>query len=113
MDLPERGSIVWVDFSPQAGHEQAGCRPAIVLTPRTYHEVTRKAVVCPVTSRERGWPMEVRLPPGLPVSGVVLVDEIRSVDRVARHMKLEGSTAPQAVLDAIGAKLAPFLSLQP
>ena len=111
MDLPERGSIVWVDFSPHAGHEQAGRRPAIVLTPRAYHEATHKAVVCPITNRERGWPMEVKLPPGLPISGVVLVDEVRSVDRVARHMKLEGSTAPQELLDEINAKLGPFLSL--
>ncbi|HVT24987.1 MAG TPA: type II toxin-antitoxin system PemK/MazF family toxin [Rhizomicrobium sp.] len=110
MTLPERGSIVWLEFSPHAGHEQAGRRPAIVLTPRAYHELTHKAVVCPITSRERGWPMEVKLPAGLPVSGVVLVDEIRSVDRDARHMKVAGA-APQDVLDEIDAKLAPFLSL--
>lgn len=110
MTLPERGSIVWLEFSPHAGHEQAGRRPAIVLTPRAYHELAHKAVVCPITSRERGWPMEVKLPAGLPVSGVVLVDEIRSVDRDARHMKVAGA-APQDVLDEIDAKLAPFLSL--
>ena len=110
MQLPERGSIVWLDFSPHAGHEQAGRRPAIVLTPRAYHEMTNKAVVCPITSTERGWPTEVKLPPGLPVSGVVLVDEIRSVDRAARHMKIAG-LAPESVLDDIGARLAPLLSL--
>jgi mRNA interferase MazF len=110
MMLPERGSIVWMDFSPQAGHEQAGRRPAIVLTPRGYHELTHKAVVCPITSRERGWPMEVKLPPGLEISGVVLVDEIRSVDRDARHMKVAG-TAPQGILDEIDAKLAALLNL--
>jgi mRNA interferase MazF len=108
--LPERGSIVWMEFSPHAGHEQPGRRPAIVLTPRAYHELTHKAVVCPITSRERGWPMEVKLPAGLPVSGVVLVDDIRSVDRDARHMTVAG-TAPQDVLDEIDAKLAPFLNL--
>jgi mRNA interferase MazF len=110
MDLPDRGSLVWMDFSPHAGHEQAGRRPAIVLTTRSYHEATGKAVVCPVTSKERGWPMEVRLPDGLVVSGVVLVDEVRSIDRNARHLKLAGAV-PQDVLDEIGAKLAPFLSL--
>jgi mRNA interferase MazF len=110
MELPERGSIVWLDFSPHAGHEQAGRRPAIVLTPRRYHEVTHKAVVCPITSTERGWPTEVKLPAGLPVSGVVLVDEIRSIDRGARHMKIAGN-APQGVLDEIDARLAPLLSL--
>jgi len=110
MDLPERGSIVWLDFSPQAGHEQAGRRPAIVLTPRIYHEITQKAVVCPITSTERGWPTEVKLPLGLPVSGVVLIDEVGSVDRAARHMKMAGQ-APQAVMDEINARLAPLLSL--
>lgn len=110
MELPERGSIVWLDFSPHAGHEQAGRRPAIVLTPREYHEMTNKAVVCPITSKERGWPTEVKLPPGLLVSGVVLVDEVRSVDRAARHMKIAG-VATQEVLDEISARLAPLLSL--
>ncbi|MEI9885332.1 MAG: type II toxin-antitoxin system PemK/MazF family toxin [Rhizomicrobium sp.] len=109
-DLPERGSIVWMDFSPHAGHEQAGRRPAIVLTTRAYHEATSKAVVCPVTSKQRGWPMEVRLPDGLAVSGIVLVDEVRSIDRGAWHLKVIGM-APQEVLAEIGAKLAPFLSL--
>jgi mRNA interferase MazF len=111
MALPERGSIVWLEFSPHAGHEQAGRRPAIVLTPREYHERSHKAVVCPITSKERGWPLEVKLPSGLAVSGFALVDEIRSVDRAARHMKLEGSIVPQEVLDEINAKLVPFLSL--
>ncbi len=110
MDLPDRGSIVWLDFSPHAGHEQAGRRPGIVLTSRIYHEATPKAVVCPITSTVRGWPMEVQLPEGLVVSGVVLVDEVRSVDRAARHMKVAGA-APQDVLDQISAKLAPFLRL--
>ena len=110
MVLPERGSIVWLDFSPHAGHEQAGRRPAIVLTPRSYHEMTNKAVVCPITSTERGWPTEVKLPSGLPVSGAVLMDEVRSVDRAARHMKIAG-TVPEEVLEQINARLAPLLSL--
>ena len=68
------------------------------------------AVVCPITSTERGWPTEVRLPAGLPVSGVVLVDQVRSVDREARHMTLIGQ-APREVLDEIDNRLAPLLSL--
>lgn len=110
MDLPERGSLVWLEFTPQAGHEQAGRRPAIVLTTKSYHERSSMAVVCPITSTERGWPMEVKLPEGSPVSGVVLVDQIRSIDREARHLKIAGM-APQEVLDAIAARLAPLLSL--
>jgi mRNA interferase MazF len=110
MDLPERGSLVWLLFSPQAGSEQAGRRPGIVLTPRAYHERSRLAMVCPITSRERGWPTEVRLPSGLPVSGVVLVDHLRSVDREARKLEIVGRV-PDSVLDDINARLAPLLSL--
>ena len=108
--LPDRGSLVWLLFSPQARSEQAGRRPGIVLTPRAYHEHSRLAIVCPVTSRERGWPMEVKLPPGLAISGVVLVDNIRSIDRAARKLEIAG-TAPPEVLDEIDARLAPLLSL--
>jgi mRNA interferase MazF len=110
MALPDRGSLVWLHFSPQAGSEQAGRRPGIVLTKAAYHQRSRLAVVCPITSREKGWPMEVKLPPGLPVGGVVLVDHVRSVDRDARGMEVIG-VAPGEVLDEIDARLAPLLSL--
>lgn len=110
MALPERGSLVWLHFSPQAGSEEAGRRPGIVLTTAAYHRRSRLAVVCPITGQEKGWPMEVRLPPGLPVSGVVLVDHLRSVDREARQLEIVGS-APAELLDEIDARLAPLLSL--
>jgi mRNA interferase MazF len=110
MALPDRGSLVWLLLSPQAGTEQAGRRPGIVLTPERYHQHSRLAIVCPITSRERGWPMEVKLPAGLPVSGVVLVDHVRSVDRKARKMEIVGQ-APAEILDEIDARLAPLLSL--
>src|SRR5689334_23942863 len=110
MDLPDRGSLIWLLFSPQAGREQAGRRPGIVLTPLAYHQRSRLAIVCPITSRERGWPTEVKLPPGLPVSGVVLVDHIRSVDREARRLTVIGKF-PETVLEEIDARLAPLLSL--
>ena len=109
-EVPERGSLVWLLFSPQAGSEQAGRRPGIVLTTADYHRHSRLAIVCPVTSRERGWPMEVKLPAGLPVSGVVLVDHLRSIDRDARKLEIVGA-APSSVLDEIDARLAPLLSL--
>jgi mRNA interferase MazF len=67
-------------------------------------------IVCPITSRERGWPTEVKLPSGLPVGGVVLIDQIRSIDRTSRHMEIVGQ-APQDLLDEISARLAPLLSL--
>jgi mRNA interferase MazF len=109
-EIPERGSLVWLLFSPQAGSEQAARRPGIVLTTADYHRHSRLAVVCPVTSRERGWPMEVKLPPGLAVSGVVLVDHLRSIDREARKLKIIGAV-PASVLDEIDARLAPLLNL--
>lgn len=89
-EVPDRGSLVWVHFSPQAGSEQAGRRPGIVLTTAAYHRRSRLAIVCPITSREKGWPMEVKLPPGLPVSGVVLLDHVRSIDRAARGLEVVG-----------------------
>ena len=110
MPIPDRGDLIWLLFSPQAGSEQAGRRPGIVLSPRLYNEHSSLAIVCPVTSRERGRRTEVRLPPGLPVSGVVLVDHIRSVDREARKLEIIGQ-APEAVLEEINARLAPLLSL--
>jgi mRNA interferase MazF len=102
--------LVWLHFSPQAGREQAGRRPGIVLTTAAYHRRSRLAIVCPITSREKGWPMEVKLPSGLPISGVVLVDHVRSIDREARQMEIIGQ-APPEVLDEIDARLAPLLSL--
>jgi mRNA interferase MazF len=109
-EIPDRGSLVWLEFSPQAGHEQAGRRPAIVLTTRAYHQRSALAVVCPITGNQRGWPMEVKLPDGLPISGVVLVDQLRSIDREARFLTIAGQ-APREVLEDIDARLAPLLSL--
>jgi mRNA interferase MazF len=99
-----------MEFSPQAGVEQAGVRPAVVITTAAYHRKSKLAVVCPVTGREKGWPMEVKLPSGLPVQGVVLVDHIRSVDRQARNMKVVGRVPP-SIMDDIDARLLPLLSL--
>ena len=110
MSVPDRGDLVWLEFSLQAGVEQAGLRPAVVLTVAAYHRRSKLAVVCPITNREKGWPMEVRLPPGLPIGGVVLVDHVKSVDRQARKMKIAGRVPP-AVMDEIDARLAPLLGL--
>jgi mRNA interferase MazF len=110
MALPDRGSLIWIDFSPQAGVEQRGRRPAIVLTTLAYHRRSRLAVVCPITSKAKGWPMEVALPDGLSVSGVVLVDHVKSIDREARNLEIVG-TAPPDVLSEIDARLAPLLSI--
>ncbi len=110
--VPERGDLVWLDFDPQAGHEQAGRRPALVLSPAAYHNRTRLAVVCPITTRVKGFPFEVPLPAGLPVSGVILADHVKSVDRAARQLEVAGQ-APESVVQEVLAKLAPPLGLRP
>ena len=85
--VPGNGEIVWLTFNPQAGHEQAGHRPALTLSPRSYNRKTGLALFCPITSRAKGYPFEVVLPPFSPVTGVVLADQIKSLD-------WEGQTGP-------------------
>ena len=85
MRTPERGDLVWIDFDPQSGREQAGRRPALVLTPADYNRLVGLAVFCPVTTQIKGYPFETALPRGLPVQGVVLADHVRSLDWRARR----------------------------
>ena len=82
--IPRRGHIVWIDFDPQAGHEQAGRRPALVISPAAYNEKIGLALLCPITSQVKGYPFEVPLPAGLPVAGVVGADQVKSLDWRAR-----------------------------
>jgi mRNA interferase MazF len=82
---PERGDVVWISFHPQVGHEQSGRRPALVLSPKEYNRKTRLALLCPITSRVKGYPFEVLIPEGLPVSGVILADQVKSLDWNARQ----------------------------
>lgn len=102
--IPERGDLVWLSFDPQAGHEQAGRRPALVLSPAAYNGKTGLALVVPVTSRAKGYPFEVVLPDGLPVSGVVLADHVRNVDWQARQAERIGP-ASQATIESVLAKI--------
>jgi mRNA interferase MazF len=81
--VPQAGDLVWVTFNPQAGHEQAGRRPALVLSPAAYHEKTALAIVCPITSNVQPYPFKVLLPEGLPIGGAVLADQVKSIDRAA------------------------------
>ena len=110
MSLPDRGSLAWVVFSPQAGREQAGHRPALVISPRVYHERSTLAVVCPITSNTQPWPWKVMLPDGLAIAGAVLVDQVRSIDRGARRLRLAGR-APQTVVAEVQAKLAALFGI--
>jgi len=83
--IPDRGDIVWITLSPQAGHEQAGRRPALVLSHKAYNGKVGLALLCPITSQIKGYPFEVLIPDGLPVNGVVLSDQIKSLDWRARN----------------------------
>ncbi len=98
--FPELGAIGWLVFDPQAGREQAGRRPAIVLSHTRYNEKTGLAVFCPITSRAKGYPFELTVPGGLPITGVVLCDHIRSLDwRERQWQKI--TTAPAAFVSEV------------
>ncbi|MDA8027017.1 MAG: endoribonuclease MazF [Actinomycetota bacterium] len=104
--VPEAGDIVWIDFNPQAGHEQSGHRPAVVLSPSAYNSKVGLMLCCPLTTQIKGYPFEVMLT-GEPES-VALADQIKSLDWVVRNAKYKGKVT-QAELSAIRAKAAALL----
>jgi len=77
--IPERGDVIWLNFSPQIGHEQQGKRPAVVISPQVYNQKTGLALLCPITTKEKGYPFEVRIN-NVKIHGVVLSDQIKSLD---------------------------------
>jgi len=85
--VPERGDLVWLDFSPQAGHEQRGLRPALVVSSSAYNAKTGLALFCPITNQIKGYPFEVMLPSGLKVTGAVLSDHVKNLDWKVRKAK--------------------------
>ncbi len=108
--VPDTGDLVWFSFSPRAGREQAGRRPGLVVSPRSYNAKTGLCLVCPVTGQAKGYPFEVELPEGLPVEGVILSDHLKSADwheRKAEHI----GAVPAEILDEVRAKLKPLLGL--
>ena len=109
---PSRGHLVWIDFRPEAGHEPAGRRAALVISPTAYNQRTGLAIMCPVTSRLKGYPFEVPLPSGLGVTGVVLADQVRNLDWRARAATSAG-VAPASVVSEVLAKLATLVGEGP
>ncbi len=103
--VPDRGDVVWVDFNPQAGHEQAGRRPALILSERMYNERGhRLAIVCPVTTKAKNSPWEVPLSALAGATGVILSDHVKSIDWVQRRATLIGkapATTVREVTDLI------------
>jgi mRNA interferase MazF len=106
--VPDAGDLVWLTFDPQAGREQAGRRPALILSPVSYNQRSGLAIACPVTSRIKAYPFEVPLPPGLPVSGVILADHLKSLDWRDRRAELIGHLAGETVGEVLD-RLAPLL----
>ena len=86
--VPQRDDAVWINFNPQAGHEQAGHRPAVILSPGAYNDKTSLAILCPITNQVKGYPFEVAIPSGLNVTGVILADQVKSMDWRARNASL-------------------------
>ncbi|MGH9391472.1 MAG: endoribonuclease MazF [Vicinamibacteria bacterium] len=102
--VPERGDVAWLQFDPQAGHEQAGTRPALVISPRPYNHRVGLALFCPITSRVKRYPFEVLLPADLEVKGAVLSDQIKSLDWRVRRARY-ACAVPRAILDEVLGKV--------
>ena len=107
--VPQRGDVVWLEFNPQAGHEQAGHRPALVLSPKDYNEKVGLALFCPVTNQIKGYPFEVVLPKGLKAKGAVLSDQVKSLDWKSRKAK-RICTLPQEITNEVLEKISLLLS---
>ena len=108
--FPDRGDVVWISFDPQKGHEQAGRRPALTLSPETYNRKTGLAIFCPVTRQEKGYPFEVRMPTGLPIAGVALSDEIKSLDWRGRKAEFYCRISQETLTEVL-AKLKTLIGL--
>ncbi len=108
--VPERGDVVWLTFDPQAGREQAGRRPALVLSPASYNTRTGLAFMCPITSQRKDYPFEVELSLNLSVHGSILADHLKSVDWRDRDAAFIGRVQPE-VLRAVLNRIAPLLGL--
>ena len=106
--VPERGDIVWISLNPQALHEQAGRRPAVVVSPRSYNGKVGLGLFCPITSQVKGYPFEVTLPVGLPVNGAVLADQVKSLDWRVRRAEFAARLPGNLSAEVVG-KLAILL----
>jgi mRNA interferase MazF len=108
--IPERGDLVWINFNPQAGHEQAGRRPAMVLSPKPYNQKVGLAIFCPITSQIKGYPFEVSIPSEVGVvTGVILADQVKNLDWQVRQTEFI-ATLPQTVISEVLKKLGTLLT---
>jgi len=109
--LPDTGHLIWTDFDPSMGREQAGRRPALVVSPASFTENSGLAVVCPITSRVRPFPTSVVLPASLPIAGEILISHIRSIDTHARPIRYAGAAVSAQVAQLVRAKLNTFITI--
>ena len=107
--VPDRGDAVWITLDPQAGHEQMGRRPALVLSPAAYNDRVGLALFCPITGQAKGYPFEVEVPPGLAVTGVVLADHVKSLDWKARKVA-KICAVPEEIVAAVISRLNTLLA---
>jgi mRNA interferase MazF len=104
--VPARGDLIWLQFNPQVGHEQAGHRPAVVISPAAYNRRVGLALCCPVTSQVKGYPFEVLLPQRLGIEGAILADQIKSLDWRVRKARRIGALPADVLEEAVGKILA-------
>ena len=109
--VPNQGDLIWLTFNPQAGHEQAGRRPALVLSPASYNGKVGLAILCPITNQEKGYPFEVKIPAGLGVTGVILADQAKSMDWRVRQAEYIAQL-PARIQQQVLAKLTVLLEVQ-
>ena len=109
--IPERGDAIWITLDPRAGHEQAGRRPAVVLSPKAYNGKVSLAILCPITNQIKGYPFEVRIPPGLPVEGVILADRVKNLDWAIRDTVLICQLSRSTIIEVLE-KISILLSFE-
>ena len=109
--LPDTGDLIWTDFDPTKGREQAGRRPALVVSPAAFTENTGLAIVCPITSRVRSFPTSVVLPSSLPIAGEILTSHIRSIDTQARPIRYAGVAVSREIARLVRAQLDTFITI--
>lgn len=109
--IPDAGDLIWTEFDPQRGREQAGRRPALVVSAAEFTRNTGFAVVCPITTRIRPFPTSVVLPDGLAISGEILVSNVRSIDTRARPVRYVGSAVPREMAQLVRAKLNAIVTI--
>lgn len=110
--IPDQGDLIWIEFNPQAGHEQAGLRPAIVVSPASYNGVIGLAVLCPITSKVKGYPFEVLLPKKSKITGAILSDQVKNLDWRIRNARF-ASKAPAEIIKEVIEKIHAIIAYKP